>query len=225
MKPWELVDTAQVPGNGGELELHQRGDEFSISVVGSGVLMSTRAHGSEDALANLACREISGHPRPRMLIGGLGMGFTLAAALRGLGPDAEVDVAELVPAVVEWNQTFLGEYAGHPLRDDRVTVRLGDVAKVLRAERQKYDAILLDVDNGPQGLTRKKNDWLYTTDGLTACYSALRPEGVLAIWSAGADRVFTKGSRKTGFKTKQVRVREHENKGSLHAIWVAERGS
>ncbi len=225
MKPWTLVDTAQVPGNGGELQLHQCDDEFSINVVGGGVLMSTQAHGSEDALADLACRKIAGRPRPRMLIGGLGMGFTLAAALRNFGPDAKVDVAELVPAVVEWNRGPLGEYAGYPLLDERVTVRMGDVAKVLRAERQSYDAILLDVDNGPQGLTRKKNDWLYTTDGLSACYLALRPEGILAIWSAGADRDFTELLRKTGFKTKQVRVREHENKGSLHAIWLAERGS
>ncbi len=222
--PWKLIDSAQVPGNGGTLELYQRADEFSISVAGAGVLMSTWAHGSEDALAELACRKIAGRCRPRVLIGGLGMGFTLAAALRSLSADAEVVVAELVPAVVVWNQGPLGEYAGHPLRDARVTVRTGDVAKVLRAQRQAYDAILLDVDNGPAGLTRKKNDWLYTTDGLTVCYTALRPEGILAIWSAGADRDFTERLRKTGFKARQTRVYEHENQGPLHAIWLAERG-
>ena len=223
-EPWTLLDTAQIPGNSGELQLYQRADEFSISVLGSGVLMSTWAHGSEDALAELACRKIAGRAGPRVLIGGLGMGFTLAAALRCLGSDALLDVAELVPAVVAWNRGPLGEHAGHPLRDDRVVVRTGDVAKVLRAARQAYDAILLDVDNGPEGLTRKKNDWLYTADGLTECYTALRPEGVLAIWSAGADRDFTERLRKTGFRAKQTRVREYENKGDLHAIWLAERG-
>lgn len=222
--PWILLDTAQIPGTGGELQLYQRADEFSISVVGGGVLMSTWAHGSEDALAELACSKIAGLARPRILIGGLGMGFTLAAALRCLGAEAEVVVAELVPAVVSWNHGPLGEHAGRPLRDKRVVIRAGDVAKVLRAERQAYDAVLLDVDNGPEGLTRKKNDWLYTIDGLTACYTALRPEGILAIWSAGADREFTERLRKTGFRVKQTRVREYENKGALHAIWLAERG-
>jgi spermidine synthase len=223
-EPWTLLDTAQIPGNSGELQLYQRADEFSISVAGGGVLMSTWAHGSEDALAELACRRIAGRPAPRVLIGGLGMGFTLAAALRCLGDDAQLEVAELVPAVVTWNRGPLGEHAGYPLRDQRVAVRAGDVAKVLRSERQAYDAILLDVDNGPEGMTRRKNDWLYTTDGLTECYTALRPAGILAIWSAGADRDFTERLRKTGFMAKQIRVREHENKGALHAIWLAERG-
>ena len=222
-EPWTLLDTAQIPGNSGELQLYQRADEFSISVRGGGVLMSTWAHGSEDALAELACRKIVGRPGSRVLIGGLGMGFTLAAALRSLGSDALVEVAELVPAVVAWNRGPLGAHAGHPLQDQRVVVRTGDVAKVLRAERQAYDAILLDVDNGPEGMTRKKNDWLYTTDGLTECYTALRPEGILAIWSAGADRDFTERLRKTGFRAKQIRVREYENEGALHAIWLAVR--
>jgi spermidine synthase len=224
MVPWTLVDTAQIPGNGGELQLFRRDDEFSISVVGGGVLMSTWAHGSEDALAELACRRIARRSRPRVLIGGLGMGFTLAAALRHLGADAEVEVAELIPAVVAWNRGALGEHAGHPLRDARATVREGDVARILKTERQAYDAILLDVDNGPEGFTRKKNNWLYTTDGLTASYTALRPEGVLAIWSAGPDRDFTALLQKVGFKMRQRRVHEHDNKGSLHTIWLAERG-
>jgi spermidine synthase len=224
MIPWKLLDTAQIPGNGGELRLYQRNTEFSIIIAGGGVLMSTRAHGSEDALAKLACSKIAGRSRARVLIGGLGMGFTLAAALHHLGTDAEVVVAELVPAVVAWNRGTLGEHAGHPLRDARATVREGDVARILKAERQAYDAILLDVDNGPQGLTRKNNDWLYTLNGLTAAYAALRPKGTLAVWSAGPDRDFTERLRKAGFEVKQTRVRAHDKKGELHTIWLAERG-
>ena len=222
--PWKLLDSAPIPGNAGELQLYQRDAEFSISIVGGGVLMSTWAHRSEDALAELACRKIAGRSRPRVLIGGLGMGFTLAAALRHLGDNGEVEVAELVPAVVAWNRRYLGEYAGHPLRDARATVREGDVARILKTARQAYDAILLDVDNGPEGLARKKNDWLYTTDGLTAAYRALRPAGVLAVWSAGADRDFTARLEKVGFEVKEAREWEHDNKEALHTIWLAERG-
>lgn len=225
MKPWVLIDTAPIPGNAGELQLHQRDGEFSISIVGGSVLMNTHAHGSEDALAELACRKVARRSRPRVLIGGLGMGFTLAAALRHLGPDAEVVVAELVPAVVAWNRGPLGEHAGHPLQDERTRVREGDVAKLLKEERRAYDAILLDVDNGPEGLTRKKNDWLYTIDGLTASFAALRAKGILAVWSAAPDRNFTERLRKVGFRVQQNRVRAHNNKGELHTIWLAEGGS
>jgi len=224
MKPWKLLDSAQIPGNVGELQLSQRGTEFSISIVGEGILMGSRAHGSEDALAELVCRKIAACSQSRVLIGGLGMGFTLAAALHHLGADAEVVVAELVPAVVAWNRGPLGGVAGNPLQDARATVREGDVAKILKAERQAYDAILLDVDNGPAGMTRKKNNWLYTMDGLTASYMALKPRGLLAVWSAGPDRSFTERLRKVGFKVNQARVREHNNKGELHTIWLAESG-
>lgn len=220
----ELVDTALIPGGGGELQLFRCDDEYSISIDGSHTLMSTWAHQSEDALAKLACRKIAGRTQARVLIGGLGMGFTLAAALRHLGTDAEVIVAELVPGVVAWNRGVLGEYANYPLNDERTIVREGDVAKLLRAGRQMYDAILLDVDNGPKGLTRKKNDWLYSTDGLSAAYEALRPEGVLAVWSAAPSRNFMARLRKIGFRVKQSRVPEQDNKGDLHAIWLAERG-
>jgi spermidine synthase len=223
MDAWELVDTAQIPG-GGELELYECEGEFSISISSGGGLMSTIAHQSEDALAELVCPKIAGREQPRVLVGGLGMGFTLAAALRHMGDTAEVVVAELVPAVVEWNRGPLGKYAGHPLQDKRTTVRLGDVAKILRAERQAFDAILLDVDNGPKGFTRKKNDWLYSTDGLTEAYRALRPDGILAVWSAGPSRNFMERLRKVGFKVKQSRVPEQDNQGDLHAIWLAERG-
>jgi spermidine synthase len=220
----ELVDTALIPGNGGKLQLFKCDAEYSISIEGVGTLMSTWAHQSEDALAELACRKISSRAQPRVLIGGLGMGFTLAAALRHLGADAEVVVAELVPGVVAWNRGVLGKYADHPLQDERTTVREGDVAKLMRAHRQSYDAILLDVDNGPNGLTRKKNDWLYSTDGLTEAYQSLRPRGILAVWSAATSRNFMERLRKVGFKVKQSRVAEQDNKGDLHAIWIAERG-
>lgn len=224
MIPWKTLDTVAIPGNGGELQLSQRGSEFSISIVGKGVLMSSRAHDSEDALAEIVCRKIAGRPHPRVLIGGLGMGFTLAAALHKLGSDAEVVVAELIPAVVAWNRGPLGESAGFPLRDERTTVREGDVAKILKAERQAFDAILLDVDNGPAGMTRKKNNWLYTLDGLTAAYGALRAKSMLAVWSTDPDQNFTQRLRKTGFKVNQARVHEHNNKGKLHTIWLAESG-
>lgn len=223
MIPWEIVDTAPIPGNGGELQLSRRGAEFSINIVGAGILMGSRVHGSEDALARLTCRKIAGRSQPRVLIGGLGMGFTLAASLQYLGDDAEVVVAELIPAVVKWNRGVLGEAAGFPLVDGRTIVCEGDVAKILRAERQGFDAILLDVDNGPAGMTRKKNNWLYTIDGLAAAYTALRPQGMLAVWSAGPDRKFTQRLQKTGFKVNQARVHESGNKGELHTIWLAER--
>lgn len=218
-----LIDTAKIPGNGGELQLFQCEEEYSISIKGAGVLMNTWAHQSEDALAELACKKISARECPRILIGGLGMGFTLAAALRNLGDDAEIVVAELVPGVVAWNKGVLGKYAGHPLQDKRAIIHEGDVAKRLRAQRQAYDAILLDVDNGPNGLTRKKNDWLYSTDGLTEAYHALRPGGILAVWSAATSRNFMERLRKVGFRVKQSRVPEQDNKGDLHAIWIAER--
>jgi len=224
MDSWTMIDSAQIPGTDGKLELYQREKDFSIRIADSGVLMNTYAHGSEDALAELVCRKIVSRPQPRVLIGGLGMGYTLAAALKRMGPDAEVVVAELVPAVVTWNRGPLGEHAGRPLDDPRTRVRTGDIAKILKTESQAYDAILLDVDNGPEGLTRKKNDWLYDFDGLTEAYTALRPNGMLAVWSAGRDRKFTERLRKVGFKVSQHREWEHDNKGDLHMIWLAERG-
>jgi spermidine synthase len=224
MSNWDLIDTTEIPGTGVEMQLFQSEEEYSISVEGSGVLMSTWAHQSEDALAELSCRKIEGRPNPRVLIGGLGMGFTLAAALQHLGDDAEVVVAELVPGVIAWNRGVLGKYAGNPLQDARTVVRGTDVAKILRKERKGFDAILLDVDNGPEGMTRKKNDWLYTEDGLTEAYTALRPGGVLAIWSAGPSRNFRERLRKVGFTVQQSRVSEQDGQGDLHAIWLAERG-
>lgn len=218
----KLLDTARIPGEGGELRLFEVGDQFVIKLTGiGGDLMSTRAHGSEDALAEIACKKIAQRPQPRVLIGGLGMGFTLASALRHLGDSAAVVVAELVPGVVEWNRGPLGEKAGNPLRDKRATVRELDVAIILKEEQQAYDAILLDVDNGPAGLTHKNNDWLYSLEGLACCLQALRPQGVLAVWSAGPDRDFTERLKKTGFKVEELRVYAHGNRGTRHTLWMA----
>lgn len=212
-----------MPGNGGELHLYRRGDEFSIKIAGRGELMNSRVHGSEDALAEQACARLAGCLEPRLLIGGLGMGFTLAAALRHVGDTAQVVVAELAPAVVEWNRGPLGECAGHPLQDSRVSVHEGDVARVIQAGQQAYDAILLDVDNGPEGLVRSENDRLYGVNGLSAAYAALRPQGILAVWSAGPDQVFPQRLRKVGFGVEEVRVRAHGSKGARHIIWFARR--
>jgi spermidine synthase len=223
--PWELLGSAPVPGNGGEIRLYRRGKEFSIRVDGS-ELMNSSAHGSEDALAELACARVADRPSPCVLIGGLGMGYTIAAALRRLGTECRVVVAELVPAVVEWNRGPLADLAGRPIQDGRVTVREVDVARLLQAEHRAYDAILLDVDNGPDGITRKDNDWLYSRDGLAAAFAALRPGGVLAVWSAGPDRAFVRRLRRAGYEVDEVRVRARGPRGGgRHTIWLAARGS
>ena len=223
MTPWVLLDSAQVPGNGGELRLYRRNNEFSIKIVGRGELMNSRVHGSEDALAGQTCARLENHSQPRLLIGGLGMGFTLTAALRHLGEQAQVVVAELVPAVVSWNRAALGELAGYPLRDPRVSVSECDVGRMLDTGERIYDAILLDVDNGPEGLTRRENDWLYSVEGLNAAYAALRPRGVLAVWSAGPAREFLQRLRKVGFEVDEVRVRAHGTRGARHVLWFARR--
>ena len=225
MIPWEFLESTQVPGNGGELCLYRRGAEFSIR-VGNRELMNSRVHGSEEALAELAYARVAGRPRPRILIGGLGMGFTLAATLRRLGPEGRVVVAELVPAVVAWNRGPLAALAGHPLQDARVAVREVDVAQILRETRQAYDAILLDVDNGPEGLARRENDWLYARPGLEAAHAALRPAGVLAVWSAAPNQVFAQRLRRVGFTVDEIQVpARRSGKGRRHTIWLARRPS
>jgi spermidine synthase len=224
MKRLILLDTAQVPGGGGEIGLYQLGDDYIIKVAGGQDLMSTRTHGSADALAEIACKAVSSPEQARVLIGGLGMGFTLATALRHLGPDADVVVSELVPAVVGWNRGATGESSGHPLRDKRVTVLESDVGVVLREKVGAWDAIMLDVDNGPEGLTKSDNDWLYSGEGLHATYQALRPKGVLTVWSAHGDKGFTKRLRRVGFEADEVVVRAHRGKGSRHVIWLARKG-
>ncbi|MDY7115816.1 hypothetical protein RAN53_05605 [Halomonas sp. SSL-5] len=223
MAKFETIGTASIPGKGSELRLLQRNDEFSIRIVGApGELMNTRLHGSEDALAELACQRVAERPAARVLVGGLGMGFTLAAALAALGEDAEVVVAELVPGVVEWNHGPLGAAAGYPLNDPRTRVSLGDVGALLRREPGGFDAIMLDVDNGPEGLTRRENDWLYSPEGLAVAQQALRPDGVLAVWSAGQDPAFTERLRRVGLLVETVTVRAHRpGKGARHCIWLA----
>ena len=183
MIPWKTIDAATVPGSGESLQLRQRGDEFSIR-GNRYELMNSRMHGSEETLATLACQAIAGRPRPRILIGGLGMGYTLAAALAQLSNDSRVTVAELVPAVVQWNRGPLAHLAGHPLKDARVRVVEIDVAVCLRTDEAVYDAVILDIDNGPDGLTRRENDWIYGHHGVRAIHAALRPNGVLTVWSA-----------------------------------------
>ncbi|MHB1184116.1 MAG: spermidine synthase [Desulfobulbia bacterium] len=223
MIPWQLLDSAPVPGGAETLRLYRRGAEFSIRVDGD-ELMNSRVHGSEDALAELACARLAGLPSPRVLIGGLGMGYTAAAALSRLNAQAEVVVAELLPAVVAWNRGVLAGLAGNPLDDGRVSLRVIDVAEILKTEQQGYDAILLDVDNGPEGLTRSGNDWLYTRGGLIAARAALKPSGILAIWSATSDPAFSKLLRQAGFTVEEVAVRARGRKGgSRHMIWLAQR--
>jgi spermidine synthase len=221
--PWTLLDTAAVPGGGGQLRLLQRSAEFSIR-LGHNELMNSRVHGSEEALAKIAIAKIGAHARPRILIGGLGMGFTLRAALRAIGAEARIVVAELVPAVVAWNRGWLADVSDHSLAEARVSIREEDVASLIKSERSAYDAILLDVDNGPEALTRKANDRLYDLAGLGAAYAALRPRGVLATWSAGPDRDFTRLLRKTGFAVSEVRVRARGARGGAYQIiWIAAR--
>ena len=223
MIPWTLLDTAEVPGDGGKLRLLQRGAEFSIR-LGHNELMNSRVHGSEEALAKIAIAKIGDHTRPRILIGGLGMGFTLRAALRAIGAEARVVVAELVPAVVAWNRGWLAGVSDHSVADARVSIHEEDVSSLIRADRSAYDAILLDVDNGPEALTRKANDRLYDLAGLGAAYAALRPRGLLAAWSAGPDRNFTRRLRKAGFDVNEVRVRARGTRGGARQIiWIAAR--
>jgi len=226
MIPRTLLGTALIPDTDKEMRLYQAGDLFSIKIPGRGDLMNSRMHGSEKALADLACERLGGRKNPRLLIGGLGMGFTLAAALKTIGPDAEVVVAELVPEVVTWNRTLIGAPAGHPLADPRSRVHVGDVANVIRREVGGFDAILMDVDNGPEALVRRENDWLYGPAGLRATRAALRQHGVLAVWSAGPDRTFGKCLQQAGFDVREHVVRPHRaGKGPRHHIWIAARTS
>ena len=223
MADFKEIGTATIPGNGTRLRLLQRNEEFSIRIAGTtGELMNSRLHGSEDALATLACERIAGKAGAHVLIGGLGMGFTLAAASSSLGEDATATVAELVPEVEEWNRGPLGAAAGNPLNDPRTKVHIGDVAELLRDGDGQWDAILLDVDNGPEGLTRKENNWIYSPAGIAAAQKSLTPDGVLAYWSAGQDHAFTERLRRAGFSVDAVTVRAHRpGKGARHVIWLA----
>jgi spermidine synthase len=223
MKPWQLMDTASVPGGGMRIRLFRRGEEYAIR-GDTFELMNSRLHGSEEALARLACRHAAARDQTQVLIGGLGMGYTLAAALNALGADSRVIVAELVPAVVRWNRGPLGHLAGHPLQDDRVVVRTIDIADALQSAESVYDVIILDVDNGPDGLTRSENDWIYGNSGLAVAHGALRPHGVLAVWSASSDSAFTARLRRVGFEAEAVQVSARgRRRGGRHTIWIARR--
>ncbi|WP_029004402.1 spermidine synthase [Azorhizobium doebereinerae] len=220
MIPWTLIDTAPLPG-GGDLRLKRRGAEFSI-MLGATELMNSRLSGSEEALARLACARLAERPAPRLLIGGLGMGFTLRAALAVAPPAAEILVAELVPAVVDWARGPMAEVFGGCLDDPRVAVHTGDVAALIGGARARFDAILLDVDNGPDGLTVPENDRLYDARGLGAARAALTPGGVLAVWSSAPDPRFTQRLRRAGFRVEEVPVRATgRNRGARHMIWCA----
>ena len=221
MIPWSLLDTAKVPDGFGELRLMRRGEEFSI-MSGAIELMNSRLRGSEKALAALACARLKPGAKPRLLIGGLGMGFTLRAALAETGPEAEIVVAELVPAVVAWARGPMAGIFGTSLTDPRVSLFEGDVGDLIRAGGAAYDAILLDVDNGPGGLMRAANDGLYDANGLRAARAALRPGGILAVWSSGPDRDFTARLRRAGFTVEEARVRANgKGGGARHVIWIA----
>lgn len=220
MRPRLLLDTAEVPG-GGQLRLFRRDGEFSI-MLGANELMNSRLSGSEEALATLACDRMPRSTRPAVLIGGLGMGFTLRAALALLTAEARVVVAELVPAVVAWAKGPMAEIFGGSLDDPRVALVEADVAELIRTARAAYDAVLLDVDNGPDGLTREANDRLYDARGLAAVRAALRPGGVLAVWSSAPDGGFTARLRRAGFKVETVAARAHAGRsGARHVIWLA----
>lgn len=190
-------------------------------MLGTNELMNSRLSGSEEALANLSCDRIAERQRPKILIGGLGMGFTLRAALGALGDDAGVVVAELVPAVVAWARGPMAEIFEGCLEDPRVSIRETDVGHIIRSEASAYDAILLDVDNGPEGIVFKANDALYGVAGLNAARAALKPQGVLAVWSQGPDPGFTRRLKQAGFAVDEVKVRANGKRGARHVIWIA----
>ncbi len=221
MRPWTLLGTATVPGEGAALRLMQRGDEFVI-MAGTNPLMNSRMSGSEEDLATLSWNRIAGRRDAHVLIGGLGMGFTLRAALRVVPPDARITVAELVPEIVEWARGPLAPIFAGSLDDPRVTIAVDDVGRLIGSAKARYDAILLDVDNGPEGLSRDGNDRLYTLAGLAKARTALRSGGVLAVWSAHPDAKFTARLASAGFRVEQAHVRErHGGKGARHTIWLA----
>jgi spermidine synthase len=221
MIPWLQIDTARVPGADVELRLMRRGEEFSM-MLGPNELMNSRLSGSEEALATLTCKKIEAVKRPHLLIGGLGMGFTLRAALAVLGPNARITVAELVPAVIAWARGPMADLFAGSLADPRAGIREADVVDVIKSSPSAFDAILLDVDNGPEALIRKANDALYDLNGLNAIRRALRPGGILAVWSSGPNIAFTKRLRAADFDVNEVGVRATTRRSGVHhVIWFA----
>lgn len=223
MLPWETIDQTQIPESGESLTLRKRGDEYSIRTPET-ELMNSRVHGSEDMLAELACSRLKKQNRVHMLIGGLGMGYTLAAALAHMPEDSRITVSELVPAVVKWNQSIFGHLADMPLKDNRVNIVIEDVHHTIRKKNKAWNIILLDVDNGPAGLTQKSNNRLYSSPGLKNIYDSLKPEGILAVWSAADDPQFTKRLKSCRFTPDTIRVRARKSgKGGRHTIWLAQK--
>lgn len=221
MQPWERLATADAP-DGKPLELRRRGHEFRIRAGGQ-ELMSNEDEPSSRSLSELGCAHIEPSPAAKVLVGGLGMGFTLRAALDLVGKGT-VEVAELVPAVIEWNEGPLGPLAGHPLKDRRTVVFRGDVRKRIRAVEGYFDAILLDVDNGPIALAHARNDALYGRRGIDECWAALKPGGVLGVWSLLDDKRFTTRLRQQGFDARAERVYgSRKDRGREHVIWVAKK--
>lgn len=218
MIPWRELARAQAPG-GGQLSLHQRGDELVIRIDGD-ELMSSRRHESEQRLAELACADIDRSTGVRALVGGLGMGFTLRATLDQLTDEAQVVVAEISAPVLQWNRQYLGHLADEPLADARVTAEVADVAQLIRTTRVRFDAILLDIDNGPQGLTRRANHALYTNAGLTAILRALRPGGCLGLWSASRHDEFERRLGRVGFAASRHNARSTRKGGAKHVIYL-----
>ena len=223
MIPWVQLDSAKTGDGAQELRLKRRGSEFSI-MLGTNELMNSRLSGSEQALAKLSCQRIAAHRQPKILIGGLGMGFTLRAALAELGEDAGIVVAELVPAVVAWARGPMAEVFGGCLDDPRVTIQETDVGQLIRSRPAAWNAILLDVDNGPEGIVYKGNDALYSLAGLGAARAALKPGGVLAVWSQGPDSGFTRRLKQAGFAVEEVNTRANGKRGARHVIWIATNG-
>lgn len=217
MLPWVELGRARVPG-GGEFRLMQRGQEFTI-FAGTIGLMSSRQSGSEEAMAKIAAERIGGRPKAKVLIGGLGMGFTLRRTLADFHEDAEITVAELVPEIAgTWARGPLADVHGMSLDDPRLSLRVGDVGAVMASD--KFDAILLDVDNGPEGLSRPGNDALYSHSGIARAKAALRPGGMLGVWSVAPDAHFTKRLQQSGMKVEELKARAHGGRGARHVIWV-----
>ena len=221
MIPRELLGTAIVPGGGEELRLFRRGGDYMI-VLDRNELMNSRMSGSEEALATMTIERLGGRDA-HLLIGGYGMGFTLRASRAALSPKGKITVVELVPEIISWAKGFMAGMTGDCLDDPRVDLVIGDVADAIRAGR--YDAILLDVDNGPDGLTRDANDRLYSAQGLAAAKAALNPGGILAVWSAAPDRHFKRRLGEAGFAVDEVTLAARANgKGPRHTLWFATKG-
>lgn len=222
MKIWHKIQQTSIPKSEKNLALFQCEQDFAIRLENGYELMNSQAHGSEDALGEIPCQKIRDRKENlHVLVAGLGFGFTLAAALKNLPANAKVTVAEVVPGIVEWNEGPLGALNRESIKDPRVTVYTGDVAKLIKQSIKTFDAMIWDIDDGPEGPGSKLNDWLYSTGGLSVALSALTEIGILAIWSAGADKVFMNRLTQTGFEVEEKRVRAHKDKGAHYLIWLA----